>query len=536
MTMKAEFPILPTHLSTPPRGCNLGNSSSSQLLSTPRSHRTPTRSTSRKKILIPRMSPSPRVGRTPVSTTKLSTADFGDRFIPSRRSMNVEMCRRSLFSKEPIDEESPSATQSSQQRALFKKSLLSSLCDYPIESLDDNAKPKSLFRSRNRESLTCEPKTRVRLEDPYSHNILGGDFTRSGRENGISVEQKISRKVLSNKPFKILDAPGIKDDYYMDHLSWNKSNMLVVALDKVVYLYDYISSSIFQLAAYYGSDNYASTVSWCNSSANSRFLAIGTNSSVEIWDAQSGQKLRNLRGHAGRVPSLSWNQHCLTTGGEDSRILHHDIRCANSLVSRCLAHEQMVVGLKWNNDGDMLASGGNDDMLCIWDFRMSSGRNQALEPRLQLREHKSAVKAIDWNPHHRGLLASGGGTKDGTIKIWNSHSGALLSSKSCWSQVSSVIWSQNRNELCSSHGFSNNVLTLWNYGSGSSLTKMTDFVGHTSRILSTACSPDGCQVVSAGADQSLRFWDVFGKPAHKRSSSRASSIWGEVSLGDHVIR
>ncbi|KAL3932968.1 MAG: hypothetical protein SGBAC_010598 [Bacillariaceae sp.] len=550
--MNAEFPILPSHVSTPTRRSGgLGAyTRPSQLLSTPRSHRTPTRSTSRKKTFVPRMSPSPRVGRTPVSTaTKRNASTVGDRFIPSRRSMNVDMCRRSLFSEEPIDEEAANDTPCSQQMKKFKKTLLSSLCDYPIESLDDNANPKSLFRStKNREPSRTRgpPKTRVRLEDPYLHSMLGGDFTRSGRANGSSSvvqPQTGARKIGSTKPFKVLSAEYIKDDYYMDHLSWNDDNVLAIALDNAVYLYNCTSSEAIELASYNetihwfrGSDhNFPSSVAWCNSAANSKYLAVGISSSVDIWDTQSGQKLRNLRGHEGRVLSLSWNQHCLTTGGKDSKILHHDVRCANSLVARCVAHEEEVAGLKWNQEGDMLASGGGDMMLCIWDLRMaSSGRNRSVEPRLKLREHESSVNAIDWNPHHRGVLASGGGT-DGTIKIWNSQTGAILTSTETGSHVSSVNWSQHRNELCSAHGGSN-ALTLWKYHKGSSLTKMTDFVGHDSRILSTACSPDGSQVASASADETIRFWDVFGEPVRKPSSSKASSIWGEVSLGDHVIR
>ena len=31
-------------------------------------------------------------------------------------------------------------------------------------------------------------------------------------------------------------------------------------------------------------------------------------------------------------------------------------------------HRQEVCGLKWSPDGQQLASGGNDNMLCIWDI------------------------------------------------------------------------------------------------------------------------------------------------------------------------
>lgn len=37
--------------------------------------------------------------------------------------------------------------------------------------------------------------------------------------------------------------------------------------------------------------------------------------------------------------------------------------------------------------------------------------------------HKAAVRAIDWSPHQRGILATGGGTADQMIKIWNINTG-----------------------------------------------------------------------------------------------------------------
>lgn len=40
-------------------------------------------------------------------------------------------------------------------------------------------------------------------------------------------------------------------------------------------------------------------------------------------------------------------------------------------------------------------------------------------------------------------------------------------------------------------------------------------MGHTSRILYSACSPDKTTIVTAGADETLRFWKIF--PPTKRS-------------------
>lgn len=204
------------------------------------------------------------------------------------------------------------------------------------------------------------------------------------------------------------------------------------------------------------------------------------------WDAEATKKLRTLGGHGARVSSLSWNQHWLSSGGRDSIIIQHDVRSANHIASTYAGHTQEVCGLEWNSDGTTLASGGNENFLCIWDAAMSTrrrnGRQQRTDhesPRVILTQHQAAVKALAWCPFHRGLLASGGGTADRTIKFWNSNSGALLNSVDTGSQVCSLLWSTHNRELCSSHGFSENQLILWRYPT---MTKIQEFKGHTSRV------------------------------------------------------
>ena len=39
---------------------------------------------------------------------------------------------------------------------------------------------------------------------------------------------------------------------------------------------------------------------------------------------------------------------------------------------------------------------------------------------------------------------------------------------------------------------------------------MAEFTGHSARVLHMAQSPDGTTVVSAAADETLRFWRAFG--------------------------
>ncbi|CAH8274232.1 unnamed protein product [Arabidopsis lyrata] len=98
----------------------------------------------------------------------------------------------------------------------------------------------------------------------------------------------------------------------------------------------------------------------------------------------------------------------------------------------------------------------------------------------------------------RICLRGGGG--DRKIKFWNTHTGACLNSVDTGSQVCSLLWSKNETELLSSHGFTQNQLTLWKYDP--SMVKMAELTGHTSRVLYMAQIPDGCTVASAPADDS----------------------------------
>ena len=90
-----------------------------------------------------------------------------------------------------------------------------------------------------------------------------------------------------------------------------------------------------------------------------------------------------------------------------------------------------VCGLKWNPEGTQLASGGNDNMLLIWDQSNDT-------PIYKFLHHTAAVKAISWSPHSHGLLASGGGSQDKHIRFWSTSTGEALECYDTESQVSNI--------------------------------------------------------------------------------------------------
>jgi WD40 repeat protein len=63
---------------------------------------------------------------------------------------------------------------------------------------------------------------------------------------------------------------------------------------------------------------------------------------VQIWDADRVKQVRQLRGHSARVSALAWNRSTLSSGGRDTSILNHDVRCA---AERMMLHVQTVVAM-----------------------------------------------------------------------------------------------------------------------------------------------------------------------------------------------
>lgn len=425
----------------------------------------------------------------------------------------------------------------------FKRRMLSTLCNVPLNKLDDDAAPAGILsfggRSNQNEVENQYNKSRsgqiMQMCTPYSLDVLRSIKLGSDTELDLASQQSVASKVfrkVPSAPVRILDAPDIVDDYYLNLISWSKDNILAVALARSVYLWNASTGEISHLISVEGSD-YITSVSWSSEPGNTKYICVGTHvHDVHLFDGQSLQKVRTMKGASGRIASLAWSRHLVSAGDRDGFIINHDVRADHHIASKYKGHTQEVCGLQWNDDGSCLASGGNENFLCLWDAAISArershtSRNALHEPRQILKQHKAAVKALGWCPFHRGLLASGGGTADRKINFWNTTSCALLNSVDTGSQVCSIIWSKHQRELCSSHGYSENQLILWKYPT---MTKIKELTGHTARVLNMDISPDGSSIVSAGADETLRFWNIFETP-----STQTSGDFGELSLGGRI--
>lgn len=89
-------------------------------------------------------------------------------------------------------------------------------------------------------------------------------------------------KIAWQTPDRILDAPEIVDDYYLNLLDWSSKNVVAVALGAAVYLWHAETGAIEQLLKTTIVDDYISSISWAE---DGRTIAVGFNNhEVQLWD------------------------------------------------------------------------------------------------------------------------------------------------------------------------------------------------------------------------------------------------------------
>lgn len=177
---------------------------------------------------------------------------------------------------------------------------------------------------------------------------------------------------------------------------------------------------------------------------------------------------------------------------------------AMTLMVRIKVHSQQICGLAWSPTGAEFATGGNDNLCCLFSAEKvlepgseetetktetstspSTSTAEASStaalcppnpssstvppcageepdyyamPRNLVRHlpagtekhrwrHAAAVKAIAFCPWREGLVATGGGSNDKCIHFFHTTSGAALATISVAAQVTSLIWSKTRREI-----------------------------------------------------------------------------------------
>lgn len=79
-------------------------------------------------------------------------------------------------------------------------------------------------------------------EEPFSIQPFAGF-----EEDDLLTAPYKQQRTISKVPFKVLDAPSLQDDFYLNLVDWSSSNILAVGLGSSVYLWSAASNKVTKL-------------------------------------------------------------------------------------------------------------------------------------------------------------------------------------------------------------------------------------------------------------------------------------------------
>ncbi|KFY75431.1 hypothetical protein V499_04598 [Pseudogymnoascus sp. VKM F-103] len=141
-------------------------------------------------------------------------------------------------------------------------------------------------------------------------------------------------------------------------------------------------------------------------------LATGSyDTTIKIWDIDTGKELRTLRGHTSGIRSLQFDDTKLISGSLD-----RTLKVWNWRTGECMSTYQGHTGgiMSLHFDGNLLASGSVDKSVKIWNFSDKS--------TFSLKGHRDWVNAVKVDSASRTVFSA---SDDCSIKLWD------LDSKVC---------------------------------------------------------------------------------------------------------
>lgn len=219
---------------------------------------------------------------------------------------------------------------------------------------------------------------------------------------------------------------------------------------------------------------------------------------VILWDALTGEPLFTLP-HESAVWALSFHplRAELLTATQDGTLSRWSVQ-RGTLIADWQAHAGIIYSAQYSPDGAIIASGGDDLTLRLWD----TATGEPL-PDAPPAEHPNWVLSVAFSPNGRVVASAG---VDGDIYFWDTTNGErLLQIDTPHTNWIRHITFNNTGQYLLTSG-QDGISLLWD--TVTSNLALNPLRAHTDALRGAAFLPNSTQFITAGLDGRILLWDT----------------------------
>ncbi|MBD2608946.1 hypothetical protein H6G81_31610 [Scytonema hofmannii FACHB-248] len=233
-------------------------------------------------------------------------------------------------------------------------------------------------------------------------------------------------------------------------------------------------------------------------------------------------EVNRLEGHGDIVWGITFSPdgQLLASGSRDKtvKLWHPD----GSLFQTLKGHSDAVSSISFSPDGQTLASTSIDKTVLLWHRNPTNGEFDP-QPYKTLKGHGDWVYSVNFSPDGE-LLATG--SKDATIKLWRRDGSLVKILRGHKVAVNWVTFSPDGQFIASASD--DKTVKIWRRDG----SLVTTLLGHEKGVTVVNFSPDGQLLASAGRDKKVMLWrrdkstqDVLKFHPYRILRQHTSTVW-----------
>ncbi len=245
-------------------------------------------------------------------------------------------------------------------------------------------------------------------------------------------------------------------------------------------------------------------------------LASGSNDlALKLWNLDDGQTLRSFAGHTKRIGGIAFTPDGKTlVSAADSTVRLWNAESGAPLKTLG-AGAGVITDLAMSADGGRVAVSSMDGTVRVFSLRTGESERTFQNGGRVL----SVAATADG-----GVVLSG--DDRGAVRIWSVETGGEIGALSGHAgAVNRIVIAPDGQTVISASD--DRTIRIFHLGSRKPLNTLS---GHTDEVWSLALSPNGDTLVSGGKDDMLRIWDVY---SGKLKREQRAGLNGVIALAFH---